>query len=160
MAGEANIGDDAFVLGGLEVGSKFDLRFSGPVDTAKSRVNQFLLSLKLGPASYKPQKCALPGGGEVTFYLNRDKNGAQVKREILTRGLLGILKEKLPMQEFFARRAEGIIFTDRRPLVSVQILANDSVRLSWKHTKRIGLGLDEEEIATAFKTISDGEPWS
>ena len=156
----ANLGSDSFVVNGQEIGSKFEMRFSGHPDTARARVNQMLLSLKLGPAHYKPQKCELPGGGEVTFYFNRDKNGAQVKREILTKGLLGILAEKCTSKQFFAQRSEGIIFTDRRPLVSVQVLPDDGVRLAWKHTKRIAIGMDEAEITAAFKEICDGEPWS
>ena len=86
-----------------------------------------------------------------------------MRREILTKQLANALGEIFSEKQFFSRRAEGIAFVDRRPLVQVHVSSPSEAHLSWKHTKRIGLGLDQATVESKFVDICKergGEPWS
>ena len=145
--------------------SSFEIRFKGPFDTARARATQFSLSLKLGAGKYKDQFVMSPNLVETKFYLNPDKNGCQVRKEVLTKSLKSYLGEHLPQEEFFMRRSDGVIFHGRRPLVQVVVVAEEAsgTRLSWKHAKRVSLNLDQAQVESKFKELvanNGGEAWS
>jgi len=165
LAGEANIGPEDFEVLGGTLDSSFEIRFRGPFDTARARATQFSLSLKLGAGKYKSQSVLSPNQVETKFFLNPDKNGCQIRKEVYTKALKAYLHELLPHEEFFMRRSDGIVFHGRRPVVQVVVVAEEAsgTRLSWKHSKRIALGLDQAAIETKFKEIvsnGGGEAWS
>ena len=160
---DANVPPDSFTFNGDQLASKFEIKFSGPFGTARARTSQLLLSLRLGPGNYKELLVDGPDGTKIQYYLNPDKNGSMVRREILTKHLTSAMGELLPGKQFFARRSEGLVFVDRRPIAQVHITSPTDARLSWKHGKRIAIGLDNELVEKKFDEIckeGGGEPWS
>ncbi len=163
LTADANINDADYQLHGDPIGNKFEVDFTGTISAAKAKATQLLQSLRLGPGSYKEICVDSPGGTQTRIFVNPDKNGAMVKREILSKLLAKELGEIKPEKQFFARRSEGIIFVDRRPIVQINVTGPESATLLWKHTKRINIGLDQEGVETRFKEILEqggGEPWS
>ena len=163
VCADASITKHDFVLHGEELGNKFELKFQGSHFSAKAKATQLLQSLRLGPGSWKPLQVRLPTGIFTNFYLNPDKSGSQVRKEILAKKLCQLFNEKVEGKTFFCRRADGIVFVDRRPLVKVVVESRDSSSLSWMHAKRIALGLELETWATNFEGICKedfGESWS
>ena len=129
LAHEANISQDKFQIKGSALGSKFEIQFLGEYQTGRRYATQFLLSLRLGGGEYKKQEASTPDDGKVQFFVNPDKNGAQVRMEIQAKALRDILGEVCLGKQFFLRRSEGTIFVDRRPLVAVQVQSQDESRL-------------------------------
>ncbi len=164
LALEANIVEDDFEVLGENLGSKFEISFVGTFSGAAAKANQYLLSLRRGPGDFKTQEVVTPAGPKVTFYVNPDKNGATVRMEILSKQLLGVIRELCPQKQFFLRRNEGTIFVDRRPLVRVLVESQESTVLSWKHQKRVAINLDDAIVDSKFRDFQKepggGEPWS
>ena len=163
LALEANLVESNFKVLGSDLASKFQVKFLGDFNTAKSRATQFTLSLRLGPGEYKKQETITPNGVSVSFFVNPDKNAAQVRTEVLAKKLRDHLGEICPGKSFFLRRSDGTVFEDRRALVQVQVISNSNTRLGWKHLQRTRLGIDQEQVEEKFKKIisdGDGEPWS
>ena len=163
LAVEANILESNFKIIGSDLASKFQVKFLGDFNTAKSRATQFTLSLRLGPGEYKKQETITPNGVSVSFFVNPDKNAAQVRTEVLAKKLRDYLGEICSGKTFFLRRSDGTIFEDRRALVQVQVLSNSNTRLAWKHLKRVALHIDQGQVEEKFKKLiseGDGEPWS
>ncbi len=92
---DANVPPDSFTFNGDQLASKFEIKFSGPFGTARARTSHLLLSLRLGPGNYKELLVDGPDGTKIQFYLNPDKNGSMVRREILTKHLTSAMGELL-----------------------------------------------------------------
>ena len=94
--------------------------------------------------------------------LNEGSRSAQVRKEVLAKGLKGILQATSIEKEFFVRRQDGLVFVDRRPLVSVKIIDEQKTRLSWNHAKRIDIGMEQEPVEEQFATLATagGVQWS
>ncbi len=164
LALEANIGEEDYEIIGENLGPKFEVSFTGTFSGAAAKANQFLLSLRRGPGDFKTQEVVTPAGPKVNFYVNPVKNGATIRMEILSKQLLGVIRELCPQKQFFLRRNEGTIFVDRRPLVRVLVESQESSVLSWKHQKRVAINLDDGAVESKFRDFQKepggGEPWS
>ena len=162
LAGEANIADDQFEFFGDELGSKFEVKFRGDFRTGAAAAGQFLLSLRLGPQKYKEQKCKDPSGTPCAFYVNPDKNGAQIRKEVQAKLLKGILEAEKPGLQFFLKRDAGVIFVDRKPIASVVVISETRSRVSWNHPHRLLKGVDDAVVTEKFQSAAanGGVQWS
>ncbi len=132
---------------------QFSIKFGGDYRTGAAAAAQFIVSLKLGPGKFKEQKALTPEGGKATFFVNPDKNGAQVRKEVQSKGLLDLMGPLKPDKKFFLRREAGVVFLDRKPLVSVVVVSESYSRLSWNHAKRIESNIAQEQVEEAFKAM-------
>ena len=86
----------------------------------------------------------------IVSYISPDKNGAQVKKEVLVKHLQTLLQPLLT-KEVWAKKQTGTIPVDRRKLVSI-VLANEfDARLDWNHAKAADLKLDVGLVESQFK---------
>ena len=162
LAAEANIDDKQFVFFGDDLDSKYEVKFNGDWRTASVAASQFLVSLRLGPQKYKEQVCKDPSANPVGFYVNADKNGAQIRKEVQAKLLKSILEKEKPELKFFLKRDAGVVFVDRKPIASVVVIAEDKSRVSWNHTHRIAKGVDEARVTEEFQSAArnGGVQWS
>jgi hypothetical protein len=116
----------------------------------------------LSPGKFKEQKTDDPQGVPSQIYFNPDKNGAQVRKEVLAKALAGMLSDAKTDKKFFLKRDLGQILVDKRPIALVVVTGESSARISWMHTKRIALGIDQAAIESGFAAlVANGrEQWS
>ena len=158
LMSEANINEDCFDLIGDALDDRFEIKFTKQFETAKSQCSQFLDSLRLGRGKWKKQAVPDCENVETQFYIQPDKNPAQVKREIATKLLRDVVQSLVPdTKEVWAKRATGTLFVDKRRLLSVRIQGEDVGSIDWSHPKRIALGLDQAPVELALKNFLLGE---
>jgi hypothetical protein len=155
LADDVGFKPDAFTLSGGELDARFQLKFVGDRQAAERRTSMFLESLKLGGGKYKPQLATAAGSDSppIQFFCNPDKNGARVRMEILCKELQEFLVQRFPEKEFWIRKLTGTILVNRKPLVQVQIKAEDKARLSWNLVSRTSAGIEQDEVETAFAAL-------
>ena len=164
LAAEANIQENKFVIVGDAMDNKFELKFMGDFCTCKrtaaARALQFFESLKLGRGKWKPQQ--VKGINDVVhqFYVQPDKNGAQIKREILSKELANIFSSIVQSSSFFVRKSTGSVFVDRRVLATVHVTGENQAKINWFHPKRIQLSIKQEEVEEQFYALLGGPSYS
>jgi len=147
-----------FDMEGDELDNRFEMSFKGT--SAKARAVQFYQSLQLGKGRWKVQMCKDSEGVEYQIYVGPDKNPSMVKRELLCKDLKSYLEDKVGDKAIFVRKSIGTLLVDRRVLCSLVVPNELSAHIVWNHAKRIQLSLEEGSVATAFKTIMEGERYS
>ena len=154
LATEINLDEQDYQLTGDELDDRFELKFLEP--SAAAKCLQFHQSLNLGRGKRKTTEVPDPAGGSShTFYVNPDKNGAQVKKEVMAKHLRDIITPLLPEgKQVFLRRTTGSIMVDRRVLVNVVVRDENTVALAWFHSKRIELKLDEASVHQQFDLVA------
>ena len=164
LAAEANIQENKFIIVGDAMDNKFELKFMGDFcsceRTAAARALQFFESLKLGRGKWKPQQ--VKGINDVVhqFYVQPDKNGAQIKREILSKELASIFSTIVPSSSLFGRKSTGSVFVDRRVLATVHVTGEDQAKINWFHPKRIQLSIQQEDVEQQFSALLGGPSYS
>ena len=129
---------------------RFELQFSRDTRIASAKAQQFHQSLQLGRGKRKPQEVEDDLAVSHKFYVNTDKNPAQMRKEVLAKRLQSILSPICIDREFLVKKSSGSIYTDRRVLVSVQVTGEESARLNWCHPKRIECKIDQAAVEEAF----------
>ena len=147
---EAGLKEQDFAIVGDVLDFRFELQFSGDNGIAAVKAQQFHQSLQLGRGKWKPQLVEDSLGAEHKFYVNPDKNPAQMRKEVLAKRLQAILSPICIDKQFFVKKSSGTIYTDRRVLVSVVLTGEDSARLVWCHPKRIECHIDQAAVEEAF----------
>jgi hypothetical protein len=162
LASEANINSSDFEVVADALDSHFDIKFKGDPRTAASRATQFLLSLRLGRGRFKEQSALDVSNSPIKIFFNPDKNGAQVRKEVLAKGLKGILEGHMPDKAFFVNKDRGTVLVDRKPLARIVIVSEDVSAIEWVAAHRILQGIDEAKIGEEFKTLAanGGVQWS
>ena len=161
LALEANCDPSTYKVYGEELDSKFEIRFGGDLSTAARRCAQFRGSLKIGPNKFKDQHAVGPSGEQVKFFVNPDKNGAMVRREILVKQLVEYFKPILSDKLVHSNKGTGQLLVNRQPLALVVILNENEAKLQWKPKKVEAFGVDKSEAEAEFQKIvqAKGEPW-
>ena len=159
LAADANLGEDKFKITGDALDDRFEIQFLGDRKAASAAATQFMQSLYLGRGKWKTQEALDATSGLHKFYVANDKNGAQVRREILAKGLKQILESLCINKTFYVRKASGSILVDRRVLATVFITSETSAHINWFHPKRIELGIELEQVVPQFSTLV-GDPSS
>ena len=126
------------------------MQFAGDTRIASVRAKQFHTSLQLGRGKWKPQDVEDSAGTIHNFYINPDKNPAQMRREVLAKRLQSIIAPLCIDKELFVKKSSGSIYCDRRVVVSVILTGEESARLEWCHPKRIELKVDQAVVEEAF----------
>ena len=99
-----------------------------------------------------------PGSNvENQFVVAPDKNGAQIRREVLSKLLKDFVQQQIGQaKQVFLQKASGALFVDKRRLLSVHITGESSARIDWDHPKRIGLQLDQAPVEEKLRTLVVG----
>ena len=162
LAEEANIDSKDYAIMGQELASKFTIKFLGAYSTSCRRASQLYGSLRLGAGEYKEQKVEDSKKGLHDFFINPDKNGCQTRKEILGKKLKMVLEEIYTDKQFFFRKDSATILCGRKKIVKIEIINEDSTRLSWIHVNRIAMGIEQDDVEIKFKAIKagDDEQWS
>ena len=158
LAAEVGITDEHFDVVGEPLDNRFEIQFTGP--SAAARALQFYQSLQLGRGQWKKQEVTDDLDERHQFYVQPDKNGAQIRREVLSKALKEILQSAVPGKQFFVRKSTGSVMVDRRVLCTVFITGEQTARLAWVHPERIQLGIDEASVGTQFSAIIGGPSYS
>jgi len=153
---EAGLTDDGCTIIGDALDNRFELKWDGDVRTGAARALQFFQSLSLGRGKWKKQVVVNDQKQEIQFYVGPDKNGAQIRKEVLAKRLKEVVQDLLKEKQVFVRKATGTLFVDKRPLVSISITGEDGYALVWYAAKRIALDLDEAVVADAFASEIGG----
>ena len=147
---EAGLKEQDFVMVGDPLDFRFELQFVGDNGISAIKAQQFHQSLQLGRGKWKPQFVDDSLGVAHKYYINPDKNPAQMRKEVLSKRLQSIIAPLCIDKEFFVKKASGTIYVDRRVLVSVVLTGEESARLNWCHPKRIDCKIDLAVVEEAF----------
>ena len=166
LAGEANMGEEHYTISGAAMDNKFRIQFKGEMGTAARRVGHFLLSLKTGRYEYKPQNVSGVDGKQIKLYFNKDKNNAQIRKEIQGKHLKKALEEFCTDHTYYLRRDEALIFVNKKKLAMVEIVSEDVSEVVWNEPfaseSKNGLKLDLKEIEKVWEQLvaSENIRWS
>ncbi len=158
LAGEAGITEDHFDFEGDALDNRFEMLFKGT--SAAPRALQFFQSLQLGRGKWKTQQVVDDLDEVVQFFVQPDKNGAQVRREILTKNLKDILLPLVGSKPIFVRKSTGSLLVDRRVLATIFINGELDARIQWFHPKRIELAIEQELVEQQFAAVVGGPSYS
>ena len=157
LLGEAGLEGSQIFLSGDPMDDRFELKFLGSQTVSIQNCTHFANSLNLGRGKYKTQTCLGPNQEQVQFYCQPDKNLGQVRKEVLAKALQKHVQGLLPNSEIWVRKATGTVLVDKRPLVSVKVLNEDTASLvNWNEPKLILHKLDKAQISEAFKALVAG----
>ncbi len=158
LAGEAGVSEEHFDLQGDALDNRFELLFKGT--SAPARALQFYQSLQLGRGKWKVQQVLDDLDEVVQFFVQPDKNGAQIRREVLAKNLKAILGPMVPGKEIFVRKTTGSLLVDRRVLATVFITGEQGARIQWFHPKRIDLAIEQSMVEDQFAALVGGPSYS
>ena len=94
------------------------------------------------------------------YYINPDKNGCQVRREILCKDLKDIITPYIQDHKIFVQKSTGSIMVQRRVLASIIVTGTISARIQWMPAQRIKykiMGEVQVAIEDAFSALTGGE---
>jgi hypothetical protein len=152
LALEANLDAESFDLVGEPLDDRFEITFKGfDANNIKAKTRQFFTSLSLGRGNYKEQVVLDDQGRKVVFFVNPDKNAAQVRREIYTKYLKEIVQQHVEGKVVYAKKPTGTLFLDRRVLCVLHIVSEEEHNIVWMHDRRIMYKLDEAAVAESLK---------
>jgi hypothetical protein len=135
----------------------FEIKWKG--GAATKRCLEFYQSLQLGRGKWKRQRVSDENDVEIQFYVQPDKNGCQIRREVFSKLLKDFVQEQLGQaKEVWNKKASGTLFVDKRRLLTVLITGEDSARIDWDHAKRIDLRLDQALVEEKVKALVLGGP--
>ncbi len=129
LAGEAGISEEHFDLQGDALDNRFEMLFKG--QSAAPRALQFYQSLQLGRGKWKVQEVTDDLDDKIQFFVQPDKNGAQIRREVLAKNLKDILLPLVGTKQVFLRKSIGSLLVDRRVLASIFITGEHSARIQF-----------------------------
>ena len=129
----------------------FEIQFRGDHRTATLAARQFFSSIQLGKGVWKKQEVLGPMESQIRYSISPDRNGAQVRKEVLAKHLQNFLKP-LISKEVWLKKQTGTILVDKRKLCSLIIVDEYDVRLDWYHLKAADLKLDVGLIESQFKS--------
>ena len=145
-------------------GKHFDALFKGSPTIAAERVDKVLDSMRDDEGNWVE---IFVGGGsdeDIQIYLGRDKSDRQKSTEIATKRLRTILAELHPTVEFFAKKFDGEIHSEWRPLAKVDVISKNECKLLWQVDLAAELGINRTQINEVFlaKSKSNRPPtaWS
>ena len=154
LAAEAGILEEHFDLEGEALDNRFEILFKGP--SAAARAVQFYQSLQLGRGKWKVQEVVDDLDEKIQLFVQPDKKGAQIRREILAKELKQIIAPLIGNKTAFIRKSTGSIMVDRRVLATIFITGEFSARIQWAHAKRIELGIDDVSVEQQFAAFTGG----
>jgi hypothetical protein len=160
LASDVGISDDQFQINSEPLDNYFEIVFTGARSGATARCLQLFQSIALGKGNYKPTNCYDDQGTLHKFYVNPDKNGCQVRREVLCKDLKDIITPYIRDQKIFVQKSTGSIMVQRRVLASIVVTGTISARLQWMPAQRIKYKIiDEVQVAIedAFSALTGGE---
>ena len=152
---EAGLPDDAAKIIGDELDARFEMQFTGDARTATVACLQFEKSLHLGGGNHKTTAALAPNGQPIQYFINVDKNLAQVRKEILCKRLCEIVAgEILGGKVVKPRKATGSVLVDGRPLCTVIVVSEEQVRISWVQSMVISCKVNVPEVTEQFRTAA------
>ena len=163
LAAEAGLDSSTFMVRGDILDNRFELRFAGLRCSATSACLQFYQSLSLGRGKYKDTNALDEKGDIHKYYVNPDKNSAQVRREILCKELKDLVAPALTGNNNFVmvQKSTGSIMVNRRVLATIVILDPIKARIHWMPAIRIKYGIQGEvqaNIERLFGQLVGEEP--
>ena len=147
---EAGLKESYFTLLGDALDFRFEMVFTGDLHLAPVKAQQFHSSLNLGRGKYKPQLVECAEHKENKFYVNPDKNPAQVRKEVLAKRLQCIVSPMRVDKTFYVKKSSGSVYCDKRCVATIVLTGEESARIDWCHPKRIDLNIVQEDVESAF----------
>ena len=147
LAADCGQDPNIFEVTGDPLDNRFDIRYIGPKRSATANCLTLFRSIYLGSGKHKETVCLDEKNNYHKFYINPDRNGAQIRRGILCKELSKILSACFPQASFFVQKSSGSVLYQRRVLATVVVIDPISARIQWMPAARIGLGLVDEVLA-------------
>ena len=155
LAADCGQDPNLFEVTGDALDNRFDIRYLGPKGAATAACLTLYQSIFLGRGKYKETVCKDERNNAHKFYINPDRNGCQIRREILCKELSKILSACLPRERFVVQKTSGSVLFQRRVLATVIVVDPMSARIQWMPAPRISLGLIDEVLANVEAQFSD-----
>ena len=148
---KANVDVKSFTLKGKAIDRWFVASFKGTPDISQRNVRSTLDSLRNEDGHWERvlvDDVSLDSQGrplQVQIFLGPDKSKKQVKTEVLTKKLGGILFD-LGIKDIDTRRFKGEVLASWQPLAMVQVNGPQETEILWDAVYRDSLGIDKERV--------------
>ncbi len=105
----------------------------------------------MGNGKYKPTLALSPAGENVKYYINPDKNGATVRKEVLSKQLKEYIQTLLPDGIYaFARKESGSVAVLRKELCAIVVESQHKTGIAWNYPLAAKCHLDTNAIGDHF----------
>ena len=148
LSQEVNVDSDCIDISGDDLGAKFTIRFKG-TDPARSAKTVFQ-SLFLGKGEWKEQVVDSPNG-QIQFFVSPDKNGAQVRKEVLAKKLCTFL-QSCTEENVKCVRVTGHILVGKKRLAALSIKDEFNFEITWDPALAGHLKLDTAKVSSDFRS--------
>ncbi|CAK0798600.1 unnamed protein product [Prorocentrum cordatum] len=158
----ANVSRDQLRLVGDTPQKKFILQCVGGA-AGVARANALQTSLKLpNNQGWRQFEVLAVSGARVSLYVNPDKNAKDIRKEVQTKKLLGLVRTAAASStvastrstECWARRPKGLVYVGQTAIVSVQVQGPDeATKLAWDTQAAERPGIDWQAVGTEFKNL-------
>ena len=150
---EADLSEDKFDILGLDTSKKFILQFKGAPGLALNRCTKAHDLLRNRDGSWRSFVVTKPNGGDEPIFISRDKNPAQVKRELDTKRLAQAWRSKVTQfPDFHVNRTDGVISVKWVPVVRVVPQpGSEPSLLQWNSQWIANNVIDREAVSAEFQ---------
>ena len=136
---------------GPEVGRRFDVKLFGPVGSGARRANE-VMELYWRSGSARLIRTAVPGGvGATRTFVDRDKNKAMVRTEILVRKMQLAMQAEYPNLTLRARKKAGVLSTPDAPVCRIVVVSSTESRLEWNLGSSFPRCIDKDVMQRRFE---------
>ena len=135
-----------------------NVQFTGNALAAGKLVDRALLSLRRPDGSWTQLSAKDEAGATVNIYAGPDKSAKQIRTEVDSKKLHGILKDLYPTVAFRLQRREGLISSQWKPLARVLPQPGGLSIVEWNFELAATLSIDKEQVSSSFR--SHGESTS
>ena len=152
---EADLDAEHYELIGHDSSRKFVLQFKGNAGMAKNRASKAHQLLRGRDGTWRSFSAAKPSGGNETYYISRDKNSAQVKRELDTKRLAQACSKVCTAHpNFHANRTDGELSISWVPIVRVVPQpGDDPSTLEWNSKWIAENPINRDAITEEYKLL-------
>ncbi|CAK0879237.1 unnamed protein product, partial [Prorocentrum cordatum] len=149
----AKVTEDQVTLLGDLPSKRFHLHCPGGA-AGVARAGALQAALKLPGGQWRRFDVLSVNGQRVTMYTNADKSAKDIRKEVQTKKLLGLIRAAVPSKDCWARRPKGLVYVDSVPIVEVQVRGPDEAsRLAWDGSATARLGIDKQAITNQFQAL-------
>lgn len=113
---------------------------------ARQRADMALRGLRDGAGQWRDLDIPLAFGGATRLYISRDRMRQQVTKDIMGKRLRQTVAAKLPNDDVFYRRGDGILNRNRRPLAKICAGADGRHEVVWSNAELIASGLNKKTV--------------
>ena len=106
---------------------------------------------KVDGGGWRDLQVASKGGAYNRLYADADKNGAQIRREGLTKKLVRVLKGMHSGVDFFAKKSDGTVTSSYVSVAKIVVVDVENYSIQWNGLCADKIGIDRADAVARLR---------